>query len=240
MNSQRHSNKTELSRWTAALGLGALGLLCATPGYGAELENVDFAFLTPTTPAAGDGPLEVTSISKTVGQRVADVPTPGFSTVEPWDNLGGPFLAPSSDPLPASLLKLTIRNSINVPIPNANVVIQFRGASTICAGTVLTGITDGNGYIEMPIYGGDCVHQVPMSCIVRANGLSVRRYENAKSPDFDGIGSNGSVDLGDLLEFKKGFLQDQSDCHDYNNDGDVGLSDLILFGAAFTSALTCP
>jgi len=64
---------------------------------------------------------------------------------------------------------------------------------------------------------------------------------NAKSPDYDGAGGNGSVGIADLVSFANEFNGiTPPGCHDYTNDGATGIGDLVPFGSAFSAARHCP
>jgi opacity protein-like surface antigen len=172
----------------------------------------------------------------------ATVPSPVFCTVIPADDLGGLFLAPSSPaPAPASINVVTVRNSSNNVIENATVVVTLTAANVVCGSTVLTGTTDAAGQVSLTLGGGGCAHSVPLSGVVKANGITIRAYENVKSPDYDGAAGNLNVELPDLITFAAEFLgaPGTGTCHDYNNDDTTGLPELVLFGPTFTAPNTC-
>jgi hypothetical protein len=172
----------------------------------------------------------------------ADVPDPAFCEVQPSDALNGSVLCPQSPfPIPSSINTITVRNSSNVPIPNASVVWQFTALNNICPTTVLTGNTNGIGELTLTLGGGGCAHNVPSASVVKANGVTIRAYSNAKSPDYDGASGDGVVNLADLIKFSNEFLGvDPSECHDYDNNGDTNLGDLIIFSTPFVNSNSCP
>jgi hypothetical protein len=172
---------------------------------------------------------------------MAEVPDAGKCSVLPADNLNGLVLAPNLPaPIPASINQITVRNSSNNPISNASVVITLGAGNVLCGTTVLTGTTNASGQVTITLGGGGCEHNTPLSGIVKANGVTIRSYSNVKSPDFDGAGGNRTVQLGDLISFSNQFLgTDPSECHDYDNDGNTGLGDLIIFSPTFTNPNSC-
>jgi len=172
----------------------------------------------------------------------AITPDPLFCTVDPADALDGLFLAPSSPaPVAASVNTITVRNGSNNVIPNAAVVVTLTASNTVCGSTVLTGTTDAAGQVTLTLGGGGCVDDVPLSGVVKANGITIRAYENVKSPDFDGAGGDLVINLGDLVSFAGEFLgpAGSGTCHDYNNDNTTGLPELVLFGPTFTTPNSC-
>jgi hypothetical protein len=172
----------------------------------------------------------------------AITPDPLFCEVQPADNLNGLFLAPSSPaPVAASVNTITVRNGSNNVIPDAAVVVTLTAANAVCGSTVLTGTTDAAGQVTLTLGGGGCVDNVPLSGVVKANGITIRAYENVKSPDYDGASGDLSVGLGDLVTFAAEFLAAAGTgaCHDYNNDGTTGLPELVLFGPTFTTPNNC-
>jgi len=171
----------------------------------------------------------------------AEVPEQGNCTVAPSDNLGGLVFSPLVPaPAPASVNTITVRNSANAPINNASVVVEVGANTVLCGATVLTGVTNASGQVVLTLGGGGCAHNVPLSGIIRANGVTIRTFANVKSPDYDGAGGNRSVGLPDLTQFSAEFGGSvPSACHDYDNNGNTGLPDLIIFGAPFQSASSC-
>lgn len=171
----------------------------------------------------------------------ADVPDPSFCSVIPADNLNGLVLAPNlPSAIPASINVVTVRNNTNAPINAASVVITLGAANVLCGSTVLTGTTNSSGQTTITLGGGGCAHNVALSGIVKANGVTIRSYSNVKSPDYDGAGGNRSVQLADLIKFSNEFLDvDANQCHDYDNDTNTGLSDLIVFSPTFTNPNSC-
>lgn len=171
----------------------------------------------------------------------AEVPDQGNSTVRPSDTLRGMVLSPLRPaPAPASINTITVRNSANAPINNSAIVITLGPDLVLCGATVLSGVTNASGQVVLTLGGGGCAHQIPLSGIVRASGVTIRAYENVKSTDYDGSGGNLLVNLADLTQFSGEFGGSiPSECHDYDNDGSVGLPDLIIFSGPFQQAASC-
>lgn len=160
----------------------------------------------------------------------ATVPDPANCSVSPGDALNGLVIAPNSPaPIPATVYTVTVRNANNDPIPNASVVFEFGVDIVICTTAQHSGTADGNGVAVITLSGGGCGDGV-----VKANGIQIRSYSNVKSPDFDGAAGNGLVNLSDLV-----FFQSDDTCHDYDNDNDVDLADLVIFAGAYSPSHSC-
>ncbi|MEZ4654661.1 MAG: hypothetical protein R3E12_14025 [Candidatus Eisenbacteria bacterium] len=173
----------------------------------------------------------------------AEIPS-GNVTVVPSDLLEGLVFCPSvSAPSPASVNTITVRNDANMPIAGAEVELLPFGATAenLCSGTVLTGTTNAAGQVVLTLAGGGlCVDDIYYSAAIRVWGFTVRAYRNIKSLDFDGASGNLRVDLQDLTQFSAEFLDNVPNvCHDYDNNGNTGLEDVIIFGPAFTRASSC-
>lgn len=182
--------------------------------------------------------LAVTTASPNVW--ASELPDPNCSEVVPWDGLNGAFLNPSSPiPIDASIARIVVLGFECQPIVGASVSVEFTPVNAACPSAVLSGTTDDQGRVTIVAEGGGCFEGF-FACAIKANGVTIRAYESAKSPDFDGSGGDGAVGLADLVTFSSAFLGNSPGCHDYDNDGATGLSDLILFGQAFVSASQCP
>lgn len=172
---------------------------------------------------------------------MATIPDPANCSVTPADALGGIVVAPLDPfPLPATINTINVRNSANAPIANASVTIEFSSDINLCAATVLAGTTNASGDVVLTLGGGGCENQVALSGVVKANGVTIRAYENVKSPDYDGAGGDLTVNLSDLVVFSAEFLgSSPAGCHDYDNNGDTNLGDLVVFSPAFVNPNTC-
>lgn len=164
-----------------------------------------------------------------------------LSTILPSDDLLGMVFTPTNQaPFPASVNTITIRNTSNEPIAHVSVWMEVGPRTELCGSSVLSGTTDVNGELVLTLRGGGCAHHTPLSAVVRAAGLTIRQYSNVKSPDYDGAGGNLAVTLPDLTQFSGEFGGGiPSACHDYDNNGTTGLSDLIIFGGPFQQAASC-
>lgn len=173
---------------------------------------------------------------------VAGPGDPSMCSVVPSDALNGVICSPTlPSPLTESVNTITVRSSSGAPIINASVVVLLTAANPICPSAVLTGITDANGVVVITIAAKGCADVVSSACVIKANGVTIRSYINCKSPDFDGAAGDGVVNLSDLLAFAREFNGVvPPGCHDYTNDDQTNLSDLIPFGAAFSTAKHCP
>lgn len=171
---------------------------------------------------------------------VADVPDPSFSTVIPADALNGMVLCPAApDPVIASVVTIYVASSCDgVPIAGATVVVEFGAGNPLCPGATVSGVTNGDGEVTLVMSGSGCTQNEFGAAIVKASGVTIRDYRNAKSPDAD---SDGQVTLGDLVPFSDEFLGiSGARCHDYNNSGNTGIEDLVIFSEAFLGANHCP
>ena len=173
---------------------------------------------------------------------LAGAPNPVFCEVTPADFLNGLFMAPLVPAsAPASINLITVRNSSNNTIANAVVTVFLTERNVICGSTILTAVTDANGRATITLGGGGCADGVPLSGVIKANGTTIRAYENVKSSDYDGLGGDLDIDLADLIAFAAAFLgpTGSGGCHDYNNDGDVGLPELVMFSGIFINRSSC-
>ena len=163
-------------------------------------------------------------------------------TVVPSDQLHGVVCSPASPtPLTESINTITVKNGGGAPIPNASVVVLLTARNPACPGAVLTGTTNASGIVTITIAASGCADATPSACVIKGNGVTLRSFVNCKSPDFDGAGGNGVVNLADLISFANEFNGNSvSGCHDYTNDNETNLSDLIPFGSAFSTAKHCP
>ena len=162
-------------------------------------------------------------------------------TVSPADALGGIVLVPGK-PSPMAIAEetITVTTPAGAPRPGAFVELRLTPASFVCPGAVLTGTTNAAGQVVLRCFGGGEVSFVPGAAEILVDGVLVRSYPSVKSPDFDGVGADGRVDLVDLIAFSTCFFSGGPGCHDYDNDGTTGLSDLIVFAEAFTKGSHCP
>ena len=168
--------------------------------------------------------------------------SPTMSTVSPADALNGMVLTPNTPQVgPIAVETITVRNVAGAPVPGVTVTVVFPSpANLLCPSTVLAGVTNASGQVAFKVGGGGCTAGLPGACLVIAGGVTLRNYSNAKSPDWDGTGGDGQVNLADLLAFANEFTGvSPTLCHDYNNDGVVNLADLIVFSPLFLAATFC-
>lgn len=173
---------------------------------------------------------------------LADVPDPAQCSVTPSDALNGVIVCPNiPSALTESINTITVKNSSGAPIANASTVVLLTASNPACPAALLTGTTNASGVVTITIAASGCADGIPSACVVKANGVTIRSFVNAKSPDYDGAGGNGLVNLSDLIAFANEFNGiNVPGCHDYTNDNLTNLSDLIPFGAAFSTAKHCP
>lgn len=167
---------------------------------------------------------------------------PARVSVTPSDQINGVICAPAAPtPLAESVNTIRVLDPSFRPMVGAIVTVLLTPRNPACPGAVLSGTTDSNGTTAITIAAGGCADGLPSTCVVKVDGFTVRSYVNCKSPDFDGAAADGRVDLADLLSFAREFNGvTPPGCHDYTNDNQTDLSDLIPFGAAFSTAKHCP
>ncbi len=172
---------------------------------------------------------------------LADVPVSANCEAQPADALNGLVLAPlDPTPVPASINTITVRNGSNSPIASAGVEVIVSSSNILCGATVLTGTTDAAGEVVITLGGGGCSHNTALSGLIKANGVTIRSFDNVKSPDYDGGAGDLVINLSDLVDFSNEFLGSAtSDCHDYDNTGATDLSDLIIFSPTFVNPNSC-
>lgn len=165
---------------------------------------------------------------------MATVPDATKCTVVPGDALNGLVIAPDSpSPITATIYTITVRNIQNDPIQNAAVVFEFGAGIRACTTATHSGTTNAQGVVVITLRGGGCLVGGGAG-VIKANGITIRSYNNVKSPDWDGIAANGIVNISDLVNF-----QTLAACHDYDNNGLVNIGDLIQFSAAFSPQHSC-
>lgn len=172
----------------------------------------------------------------------ATVPDPSKCSVVPADALNGVVVCPDSpSPTNATKYTVTVKNSAGNPINGASVAVEYPVPTNIknCTSAVNTGTTTTSGQVVLTLRGGGCqvTSGAVYAVLFKANGVVIRSYYNAKSPDFDGSGPNGSVNLQDLLQFVANFTT--PGCHDYDNTGSMSLSDTLIFAPAYGPQHTC-
>ncbi len=138
------------------------------------------------------------------------------------------------------MLEILAGDTSGHPIPAAQVTVTLGASNPRCPSTTLSGTTDQTGHVTITIAAMGCVDTSPSAAVIKVNGVTIRLYSNVKSPDFDGVGGSGRVDLADLLIFAAEFNGGPAACHDYTNDSVTNLSDLVIFGEAFSHANHCP
>lgn len=173
----------------------------------------------------------------------ASIPDASKCTVIPADNLNGLVFTPTVTSTQPSVNTITVRNELDQVIANSPVVVQVGSNTVLCGSTVLTGVTNASGQVVITLGGGGCAHNDALSGIVRAGGFTIREYSNVKSPDYNGAVGGGG-DLGvrpdDFQRFSQEFLDNEpNECHDYDNNANTGIEDIIIFGPQLTSAASC-
>lgn len=205
-----------------------------------HVHSADLARLLAATPALLSLLFGLLSIAP---PAQAGIPDPSCPKVHPADELNGMLVAPNSpSTLDASILTIELRDVWRCePVPDAAVVVYLTSLNPACPGAVLTGTTNAQGITTITVAAGGCADGVAGAGVIKANGVTIRSYVNVKSPDWDGARSDGVVNLADLISFAQQFNGIvPAECHDYTNDGVCDLSDLTIFGPAFSRGLRCP
>ncbi|MEZ4648249.1 MAG: hypothetical protein R3E97_05570 [Candidatus Eisenbacteria bacterium] len=200
-------------------------------------------FLPPRSRSVVPGVLLVGVLLAPTLAAADTAPAPERCTVTPCDGLGGVVLVPDLPSVaPASDIVVTLRNDANAPLPAWEVSCTFT-AGTLCPSAVLTGVTDANGQVAFRFTGGGCGQGAVVARIDASNLTpiyNVRTFDVVKSPDFDGAGADGVVNVADLVVFSGEFLgTSPADCHDYDNSGATDLGDLIIMSPAFVNQVRC-
>jgi hypothetical protein len=148
-------------------------------------------------------------------------------SVEPWDTYGKAFVSPG-DQSGSDTVAVTVYDDFGRPLWNGPVEIDVTDCSNLCVDTPvdgLRGFTDAAGLVVLDPRVGGCD-----SCavLVKANGSTIRKYNRIASPDWDGSWADGRVDFADSSFFYTA-LGSTGPCGDYDGNGTVGLSDLLIF-----------
>ena len=165
------------------------------------------------------------------------VPDPEQCSVVPADDSLLVIAPKFPAPIGASMQTVTIRDANGDPIPYALVQFLFAPGLVSCV-TSNEGTTGPNGVVVIPLAGGGCLRDFPGAVRVAANGVPIRSYGHAKSPDFNGVEGDLRVNLQDLLDFTANLAS--PGCHDYDGNGTMNLSDTLIFSPAFAPQHTCP
>jgi hypothetical protein len=185
-----------------------------------------------------------------VALAVAD-PDPERCTVLPSDNLGHSLLFAPQNPSPiaAAMETITVRDSNNNPLPNMSVSYNYEDVEathlTLCQGQPGSCeqrglVTNSNG-VTIYAYGNGGGGKWDYwfdQILIYVNHEYIIRYDEFKSPDWDGIyPSDLQMRLADLLCFRGSCPFGD---HDYDNNGSMNLSDLMIFSSAYVPTHSCP
>jgi hypothetical protein len=177
-----------------------------------------------------------------VSPAFGSIPDPFYCSVTGSVSATGVLIAPG--PMTGTSLTISVRNSSNMPIPSASVIVLFDPAIRVCADAQHTGLTDYSGRCVIQVRGGGCARNTVDACVVTANGMLIKSFSNVKSPDNAAHTqslADGVVSVGDLTYFADQFLGvAAAACHDYDNDDDCDIVDLTYFGGPFRAGLRCP
>lgn len=177
---------------------------------------------------------------------MASVPDPGNSSVTPDYNNGVilvPYPGAPAVPYGASVLTVTVKNSANNPIAGALVEVTFHADIALCTSFVPTATTNASGMAEIILAGAGCVHNTANAAVVRANGIIIRSFLNAKSPANSSAAGNSpesSVNLSSLGAFVdayNGFAD--GPCTQLINAGSTGIGDMSIVLDGYIEAYSC-
>jgi hypothetical protein len=176
----------------------------------------------------------------------ADIPNPCCSTS--LDATQRLLLIPDNDgtnPSAFGAFTVTVRNDGCVAIPNAIVEVTLGGGdrTRLCGTAVYTQVTDAHGVATFNIAGGGC-YKGPNAVMIRANGVMIRNFQIAMSPDYAGYDNAGipsrwdlAVTVLDFASFAMAVHNGDSTCHDYDNNGVTGATDVSVFGQLWNGGL---
>lgn len=151
------------------------------------------------------------------------------------------------DPSGAIAIEVTVIGTDSNPLGNEEVRVIFSSGCTDLVDvadncnqpTVLTGTTDGGGFISFaPEYGG---------CCEEAGAVTIEADPGAVTllPVYGSVGSNnnsgdGQADLNDFVAFQAAFLSADT-CNDLANcDNNIALADFVAFQSLFLNGAGCP
>jgi hypothetical protein len=180
-----------------------------------------------------------------VNPATADLPNP--CCITSLDAAQRLLLIPDmdgSDPSVFGTFTVTVRDDFCIPINNAVVEVRISGESSgkvkQCAGAVTVKYTDPQGVAVFNIPGGGCIKQ-PEAMEIRANGVIIRVFDAVMSPDYAAWDNAGladkwslSITAVDFAAFARALGAGGSSCHDYDNNGTTGASDLSVFGQVWS------
>lgn len=193
--------------------------------------------------------ISVCALALIAGAAYADVPDPTNCTCS-LDGVGRLLVIPGGGtpwgPVGAGNFCVNVRNAADGPINNAVVEVLVGGQAGnyvgICSGQVLVANTDVAGDVCFNIAGGGCYKGQADACVIRANGVTIRTYQNVMSPDYtnyDNVGVPGrwtlTVGPTDLASFVTAYAggTGPASCHDYDNNATTGPTDLAVFTASY-------
>ena len=176
---------------------------------------------------------------------LADIPNP--CCITSLDATQRLLLIPDLDgtnPSAFGTFTVTVRDDACIPINHAEVEILIRNLADsrvkLCGSAILTKYTDPDGKVEFNVPGGGCAKE-PEAMSIRANGVIIRIFHSIVSPDYaawDNVGQPDkwslSITARDFAAFAQAMGPGGSSCHDYDNNGTTGASDLSVFGQVWS------
>lgn len=176
----------------------------------------------------------------------ADIPNPCcLTSLDATQRL---LLIPDNDGTNPSLFgtfTVTVRNDACAPIANAIVSVTLGGGdrTRLCGAAVYTRTTDAQGIATFNIPGGGC-YKGQNAVVIRANGVEIRNFQVVVSPDYAGYDNAGipnrwdlAVTVLDFSSFAMAVHSGGSTCHDYDNNGTTGATDVSIFGQLWNGGL---
>lgn len=179
---------------------------------------------------------------------MASVPDPVNSSVAPIFN-NGLVLCPDGNfptPHPSGVITVTVKNSANNPIAGAVIEVDFHSDIAICDSffAQFPVLTNASGEAQVVLAAAGCVNNVTNAAVIRANGIPIETVRNLKSPANGSASENAplqNVGSAALVPFANSWLGAEPvfHCADYDNSGDMGSPDLVIFATAFLRAYGC-
>lgn len=200
--------------------------------------------------------ITICALALIVGAAYATVPEPSNCACQ-LDGTGRLLLIPGGptpqpgDPWGSNVnatFWVNVRNAANAPINNAVVEVLVGGLIDGYTGLCdyqdpgLVRYTDVSGNVTFNVQGGGCFKGQPDACVIRANGVTIREYQNVMSPDYLANDNAGQpylwsltvspLDLSAFVTAYQGGTGPAS-CHDYDNDGTTSPIDLSVFVSSY-------
>jgi hypothetical protein len=179
------------------------------------------------------------------GVAAADVPDPSQCSVFPPDLQACPRTTgfPNEPaPHPSANLDITVRNFAAQPIQGAYVEVVIHPVCTgicICSTANHTGYTNAEGEVVINLGYGGCCHIVGAPAVViYADGIPIRAFDYAVSPDWNGVTGDCQMALDDFILFGNVWVSGAGGCTDFDGSCVTDIADFTMFGQAWSQGCT--